>query len=242
VDVREPLMISFADAGRRIQAVGIGGAGTLLRIGDELRLAGPPQFARDAEGWRVSSDGGLELSLAAWPGAAPLDDAGGPDEAPALASGTVGSQRVAGLAALRRDSDSAGDVGDGGDVALERMLAVLFDEGPMAVALTARRPTGAAGHGDERLDGVVFRGEPVEPLRIERPRLSSTYDSHGLLTHAGLELWESEDSDRPIRIGGEALARGELTRPDGTLTRVTFLAWHHEELHGLGSYAITLAA
>ena len=79
-------------------------------------------------------------------------------------------------------------------------------------------------------------------LRIERPRLSSTYDSQGLLTHAGLELWESEDSDRPIRIGGEALARGELRSPDGALTRVTFLAWHHDGLHGLGSYAITSAA
>jgi hypothetical protein len=235
VVVREPLTISFADAGHRVQAVGIGGVGTLLRLGDELRLSGPPKFARGAEGWRVSSDGGFELSLAEWPGGAPLDDGAGPDVAPARASGTVGSQRVAGLATLRGD-------GDGSDVALERVLAVLFDEGPMAVALTGRRPAGADGHGDELLEAVAFRAEPLEPLRIERPRLSSTYDSQGLLTHAGLELWESEDSDRPIRIGGEALARGELRSPDGALTRVTFLAWHHDGLHGLGSYAITSAA
>lgn len=235
--VREPLTISFADSEHRIQGFGIVGVGTLLRLGEELRLAGPPQFARGAESWRVSSDGGFELSLAAWAGAAPLGDGAGPDAAPARASGTVGSQRVEGLAALRGDGDGAGS-----DVSLERVLAVLFDEGPMAVALTGRRSRGAAGHGEERLDAVAFRGEPLEPLRIERPRLSSSYDSRGLLTHAGLELWESEDSDRPIRIGGEALARGELTRPDGVLTRVTFLAWHHDGLHGLGSYAITLAA
>jgi hypothetical protein len=235
VVVREPLTISFADAGHRIQAVGIGGAGTLLRLGDELRMSGPPQFARSAEGWRASSDGGFELSLAQWPGAAPLDDGADADVAPARASGTVGSQRVTGLATLRGD-------GDGGDVALERVLAVLFDAGPMAVSLTGRRAVGAGGHGDELLDAVVFRGEPPEPLRIERPRLSSTYDSHGLLTHAGLELWESEESDRPIRIGGEALAHGELARPQGAITLVTFLAWHHDGLHGLGSYAITSAA
>jgi hypothetical protein len=239
VGVREPLTISFADSEHRIQGFGIVGVGTLLRLGEELRLAGPPQFAPDAEGWRVSADGAFELSLAAWPGAAPLGDSGGPDAAPARASGTVGSQRVEGLAALALRGQ--GDGADS-DVALERMLAVLFEEGPLAVALTARRDRGAAGHGEERLDAVAFRGEPLEPLRIERPRLSSTYDSDGLLTHAGLELWESEDSDRPIRIGGEALARGELTRPDGALTRVTFLAWHHDGLHGVGSYAITPAA
>jgi hypothetical protein len=234
--VHEARTISFADAEHRIQALGIVGVGTLLRLGEEIRLAGPPQFASDAEGWRVSSAEGLELSLTPWAGATALGGDGGSDAVPARAIGTVASRPVEGLAAMY------GDGGAGGDVALERMLAALFEEGPWAVVLTAERPRGAAGHGEERLAAVAFRGDPMEVVRFEGPRLSSTYDAGGLLSHAGLELWESEDADRPTRIGGEALARGELAHPDGKLTRVSFLAWHHNGLDGLGSYTITPAA
>ena len=238
--MREPLTISFADAEHRIQGFGIVGVGTLLRLGEELRLAGPPRFAWDAEHWTVGADDGFELSLAAWAGAAPLGDEAS-DAAPARVNGTVGSWPVEGLAVLRRDGGEAGSGGTGGaGVALERMLAVLFDEGPLAVVLSAQRAAAAAGHGEERLDALAFRGDPIEVVRIERPRLSSTYDSSGLLTHAGLELWESEESDRPLRIGGEPVARGELAHPDGARSQVAFLAWHHEALQGLGTYSITL--
>ena len=244
--VHEPLTISFADTEHRIQALGIAGAGTLLRLDEELRLSGPPQFVSDAEGWRVSSDDGFELSLTPWAGAATLGGDGGFDAVAARAIGTVASRPVEGLAALCGAGAGGGDGEAGGgagrDVALERMLAALFEEGPWAVVLTAQRPRGAVGHGEERLDAVAFRGDPLEVVRFEGPRLSSTYDAGGLLSHAGLELWESEDSDRPTRIGGEALARGELAHPDGTITRVTFLAWHHDGVHGLGSYTIKPAA
>jgi hypothetical protein len=243
--MQEPLTISFADSEHGIQGFGIVGVGTLLRLGEELRLVGPPQFAWNAESWRVSADDGFELSLAAWAGAAPLGDEHS-DAVPARVSGTVGSWPVEGLALLRGAGGSSGDAGSGAaagrDVAVDRMLAALFDDGPLAVVLTAERPEGAAGHGEERLDALAFRGDPIDVVRIARPRLSRTYDSSGLLTHAGLELWESEESDRPLRIGGEALARGELAHADGLHSHVTFLAWHHEGLRGLGSYSIVLPA
>lgn len=239
--MQEPLTISFADSEHGIQGFGIVGVGTLLRLGEELRLVGPPQFAWNAESWRVSADDGFELSLAAWAGAAPLGDEHS-DAVPARVSGTVGSWPVEGLALLRGAGGSSGDAGSGAaagrDVAVDRMLAALFDDGPLAVVLTAERPEGAAGHGEERLDALAFRGDPIDVVRIARPRLSRTYDSSGLLTHAGLELWESEESELPLRIGGEALAGGELGGPDGAPVQVTFVDWHHDGRRGLGSYTI----
>jgi hypothetical protein len=233
VGVNERLTISFADAERRIQGVAIDGVGTLLRAGEQLTVAAPAVFARAGDSWQVSCAGEFELSLAAWGAGASLGD--GPQVWPCGATGTVGSQPLNGLALLT----SAPTAGSG--VALERSLAILFDAS-LAFAVHATRPPGARGHGEDQLAAVVFRGDPPEPARVERPRLSGTYDAGGELAHVGMELWESEESDRPLRIGGEAQARGVLAHPDGSSTHVTFVAWHHDGRHGLGSYSITQAA
>ena len=84
-----------------------------------------------------------------------------------------------------------------------------------------------------------MRGEPLEPATIELPRLSTTYDAGGLATHAGIELWETAEAEFAVRIGGEALAHGEMTHPDGARTSVAFVRWHHNGHRGSGSYAIT---
>jgi len=152
------------------------------------------------------------------------------------ATGTIAAEQLDGLAILTRstEGDSANE--------LERSLAIPIDA-QLAFALSARRPLGAGGHGEEQVEAVVFRGEPLEAAPIETPLLSSTYDAQGRLAHAGLELWESDDLERPpLRVGGEALARGELAHPDGAITTVTFLDWHQDHRHGLGSYSITQPA
>ena len=217
----ERLTISFADAEARIQGVAIAGVATLLRLGERLTLTAPPLFAQGGEAWQVSSPDCFELTLETWGRGAPLRG---------------GTQRIDGIATLRRSDTPAA-----GDLALERSLAILFDA-QLAFALDARRPRAAGGHGEEQLQAVVFRGEPLEPFAIEKPRLSSSYDADGGLTHAGLELWESEDADRPLRIGGETLARARLAHADGASTDVAFVAWHHDGRQGLGSYSITTPA
>ena len=230
--VGELLTISFADTERGIQGVAIDGAGSLLKLGEEPAISGPPLFERDGNAVNVRAGDAWELRLE------PL--------APAAmtviqeiwlhrATGTAGSARFDGLALLRRAS------GDRGGVAVERSLAILFDAG-LAFALGARRPAGARGHGDELLEAAALPGQPAAPATFERPLLSSTYDAGGDLAHVGMELWETEESDRPTRIGGEAQSHGVVAHPGGASTHVTFVAWHHDGRHGLGSYAITTPA
>jgi hypothetical protein len=232
VAVAEPLSISFADAGSASQVFAIAGVGALAKVGEQLTAGAPPVLVQTGESWRISSPGCFELELASWGHGANLGD-DGVLAWPCGAHGSVGSQPVAGLAMAVRETGAA--------AALERSLAVLFDA-QLAFALRATRPPGAGGHGEEELWGIAFRGDPLEPARIEKRRLSSSYDAAGQLTHAGIELWEVEDSEFPLRIGGEATAAGELAHPGGASTRVTFVAWHHEGRHGLGSYTITQAA
>lgn len=230
--VGERLTISFADTERGIQGVAIDGAGSLLKLGEEPVASGPPQFERDGDAYTVRAGDAWELRLE------PLAPAGTTVIGEVTlhhATGTVGSARIDGLALLGRAS------GESSGVAVERSLAILFDAS-LAFALGARRPAGAGGHGDELLEAVAFRGEPPAPATFERPLMSSTYGSDGELAHVGMELWETEESDRPTRIGGEAQAHGVVAHPDGASTHVTFVAWHHDGRHGLGSYAITKPA
>jgi hypothetical protein len=226
--VSERVTISFADADRQIQGVAITGVGTLLKLGDELSAAAPPELVRDGEGWGVVAGDALALTLT------PIAATGAATGAPVAAhraSGSAGAHRVDGLALLRREREAGG-------LALERSLAILFDA-QLALALHASRPHGAGGHGEEQLDAILLRGEPLDLVAIEKPRLSSTYGADGRITHAGLELWESEESELPLRIGGEALAGGDLAGAEGPPVAVTFVAWHHDARRGLGSYTIT---
>jgi len=129
-----------------------------------------------------------------------------------------------------------------GDDALARTLALRLESG-VAVVLAARRGRAAAGHGDEQLDAVLARGDPPVASAVERPRLSTTYDGAGLVTHCGIELWESGESEFPERIGGEAVLHGELVGADGTRTRIAFLDCHGGGAQrGGGRYAIEGAA
>ena len=222
------MTISFADADRRIQGVAITGVGTLLKVGDELSAAPPPQMEGGNEVWAVAAGDALALTLTPLEATGAAADAG---VAAHRAAGSAGAHRVDGLALVRREREAGG-------LALERSLAILFDA-QLALALHASRPRGAGGHGEEQIDAILLRGEPLDRVAIEKPRLSSTYGADGRITHAGLELWESEESELPLRIGGEALAAGDLAGPGGVPVAVTFVAWHHDSRHGLGSYTIT---
>lgn len=235
MDVNERVTVGFADADTQIQGVAIAGVGTLLALGGQLTSAPAPQVAGpedDGGPWTVSSPNSYELSLEPLGRAAALAD--GARIWLCRAAGTIGSQQLDGLATLRR-----GPAADGS--ALERSIAIFFDA-QLGFALSARRPRGAGGHGEEQLEAIAFRGEPLEPVSFEIPRLSTTYDADGVLTHAGIELWETDEAELALRIGGEVLAHGELAHPGGAHTRVTFVAWHHDARHGIGSYEITTFA
>jgi hypothetical protein len=229
------LTIGFADSRAALQGVAIAGVGTLLRLGEQLTATPPPQIAApegDGTAWRIGSPDSYELVMEPLGQAAGL--AGGGQISLCRVTGTIAAQQLEGLGTLTRRPASGG-------LALERCVTVWFDA-QLGFALAARRPTGASGHGEEQLEAVAFRGEPLEATRIELPRLSTTYDPSGVATHAGIELWETAEAEFAVRIGGEALAHGELAHPDGTRTRVAFVEWHHDGRRGSGSYEITNGA
>jgi hypothetical protein len=230
--VSEQLTIAFADAGSQIAGVAIAGVGTLLTLDGELAAAAPPQLSGAEPAWTLASAGAYELSLEALADRATLES--GAQIWLCRAAGHIEARELDGLATLLRTPGVA-------VTELERQLSLNF-EPAFAMALTASRPSGASAHGEELLEAVVFRGDPPAPSLVEKPRLSTTYDAAGIPRHAGVELWESEDVEFALRIGGEAVTNGELIHPDGARSRVVFLAWHHRDRRALGSYTITTTA
>ena len=217
--------MAFADPGSAVQGLAIAAAGALIVRDGELSAAAAPEI--EERSLRVA--GACDLVLE------PLAPAGelaaqGVTIWLCSAKGSVGGVAFDGLAAVSRRPERP--------AALERSAAILFDPANSFV-LAASALDGAAGHGDEEIGCVAFRGEPLAAAAIQRTRLSTTYDAAGLQRHAGIELWESEDAEYPLRIGGEALTNGELAHPGGQRTRVAFLAWHSESRHAVGVYAIT---
>jgi hypothetical protein len=106
-----------------------------------------------------------------------------------------------------------------------------------AVALSAVRPAGAAGHGEEATTAwLVADGEErAAVLELEDPRLSTGYDAEGRQRRATLELWESEDSEMPHRASGQLLCGTTLDL--GTLRMdCAFFAWRMEGRAGVGRY------
>lgn len=217
--------MAFADPGSAVQGLAIADAGTLIVRDGEVSGAAAPQI--EERSLRVADACDLVLEPLAPPGELAAQ---GVTIWLCSAKGSVGGAAFDGLAALTRRRERA--------AALERSAAILFEPASSFV-LAASAPAGAAGHGDEEIGCLAFRGEPLAAAPIERTRLSTTYDGTGLARHAGIELWESQDAEYPLRIGGEALTNGELTHPGGERTRVAFLAWHGESHHAVGVYAIT---
>jgi len=217
--------VAFADAGSAVAGVAISGAGALIVRDGELSTAAAPQIEKTS--LRVADVCDLVLEPLAPPGELAAQ---GVTIWLCSAKGSAAGAPFDGLAALTRRPERVAP--------LERSVAILFEPASSFV-LAASAPPGAAGHGEEQLAALAFRGEPLAAAPFERTRLSTTYDAAGLPRHAGVELWESEDAEFPLRIGGEALTNGELAHPGGERTRVAFLAWHGESHHAVGVYTIT---
>ena len=94
-----------------------------------------------------------------------------------------------------------------GDRRLRASLGAWLDDGT-GVVLRAVRPAGRTAHGDEALWAAVLGS--AGSLRVDDPRLSTTYDDDGRQLRAGLELWVGEDDDHPRRVVGEVLCGSTL--------------------------------
>ncbi len=123
---------------------------------------------------------------------------------------------------------------DWGRIALARTVSAWLDD-DHAVTLTAVRPSKSKGHFDEAVSGFVF--ESGEPLEIDEPRLSTTYDGEQHQRRAGLELWMDEESGHARRMAGEVLCGTSLELGAQRLDSA-FFAWRMEGRAGVGRYDV----
>jgi hypothetical protein len=94
--------------------------------------------------------------------------------------------------------ERAGEL-DWDEIDLVRVLSARFDDG-RRLALAAIRPTGAEGHGEEAVFGVLFSEGEAEAL--SEVLLSAEHGPDGAVRRVGLELYRGEDG-LPIRVAGD---------------------------------------
>jgi hypothetical protein len=208
-------------------------AGLSARIEEPLR-----RWTVDFE----AAGGGFSLGFEAL--AAPAELAGG--EPAARAGGMAGYEqlcRVQGTVRAGGRSLPVGCFGQRGHVwgqpDWERMdstrtVAAWLEDGT-GVSLVAVRPAGASDHAAESVWAALLG--PAGALRVDDPRLSTTYDEEGRQRRAGLELWVGEDDAYPRRAAGEALCGSTLDLGQLRL-ECAFFRWRMDGRSGVGRYDV----
>lgn len=114
-----------------------------------------------------------------------------------------------------------------------RALGAWLDDGS-GVVLSAVRPAGAEGHEPEATWAAIMG--TAGSLRVDEPRLSTTYDEAGRQRRAALELWVGDDAYPRHAVGevvcGSTLDLGQL-RLD-----CAFLRWRMDGRSGVGRYDV----
>jgi hypothetical protein len=116
-----------------------------------------------------------------------------------------------------------------------RSIGIVFSDGGL-LAISARRPEGAASHGDEVLAAVLC-GPDGAPVEVSEALLSTEYGPDGVQRRATLELWIDGEEGQPLRGGGTLISTSSIDRP-GLASNVAFFRWSLEGREGLGHYEV----
>lgn len=116
-----------------------------------------------------------------------------------------------------------------------RSIGIVFSDGGL-LALSALRPEGAAGHGDETLAAVLC-GPDGAPVEVSEALLSTEYGPDGVQRRATLELWIDGEEGQPLRGAGTLISTSSIDRP-GLASEVAFFRWSLEGREGLGHYEV----
>jgi len=116
-----------------------------------------------------------------------------------------------------------------------RSIGVVFSDGGL-LALSAVRPSGSAGHGDETI-GAVLCDPDGAPVEVSEALLSTEYGPDGVQRRATLELWTDEEESPPLRGAGTLISAARLRR-EGLTADVAFFRWSLEGRDGLGHYEV----
>jgi hypothetical protein len=120
-----------------------------------------------------------------------------------------------------------------------RSIGIVFSDGGL-LALSAVRPAGASGHGDETVAAVLC-GPDGAPAEASEALLSTEYGEDGVQRRATLELWlEDGDEAQPLRGAGTLISAARVAR-GGLESDVAFFRWSLEGREGLGHYEIVHA-
>lgn len=119
-----------------------------------------------------------------------------------------------------------------------RSIGIVFSDGGL-LALSAVRPPGAAGHGEEVVTAVLC-GPDGAPVELSETLLSTEYGEDGVQRRATLELWPDGDDGQPMRGAGTLISSTSVKRP-GLSAEIAFFRWSVEGREGLGHYEVVRA-
>lgn len=121
------------------------------------------------------------------------------------------------------------------DQIVRRSIGIVFADGGL-LAISAVRPQGAGGHGEEAV-GAVLCGPDGAPVDVSETLLSTEYGPDGVQRRATLELWLDDEGGQPLRGAGTLISAAEISHPGLTGT-VAFFRWAVEGREGLGHYEV----
>jgi hypothetical protein len=118
---------------------------------------------------------------------------------------------------------------------VRRSIGIAFADGGL-LALSAARPAGAGGHGDETVAAVLC-GPDGAPVEVSETLLSTEYGPDGVQRRATLELWLDDGDSPPLRGAGTLISASTIAHPGLTGT-IAFFRWSLEGREGLGHYEV----
>lgn len=121
---------------------------------------------------------------------------------------------------------------------VRRSIGIVFSDGGL-LALSAVRPPGAAGHGDEEVAAVLCSADSA-PVEVSEALLSTEYGPDGVQRRATLELWVGDEDEQPLR-GAGTLINATSVDHTGLRGRIAFFRWSVEGREGLGHYEVVEA-
>jgi hypothetical protein len=218
--------LSFFDPDRELYGFARSGTTILFEGRKPAAHAGGPRLERDGDGWRAELPGRLSLRLE--PVSAEVD-LGGVTARVCRVSGEAEGRQVSCLGTF-----SVTEVAPRWDeLDAIRSISALVDERHALLAL-ARRPRGAAGHGQELVRaGLLKDGELHE---VEEARISTVYDGGGRQRSAGLELWLPGE-EFPRRGSGLVIA-GSSVELDPVQVHAAVFRWRLDGREGIGAYEL----
>ena len=224
----QAVSLAFFDPAHRLSGTARAGA-TLIFEGQQVRtVQEPPELERAGDGFSARSAGELDLQFEPLAESARLP---GSESWLCAVRGT----------AVRRQLDCLGtatvtkDPPRWADLDALRAVSAVFDR-ENAVFLSARRPRGVRGHGQELVSAVLLSAG--QALDVEDARLSTVYDRDGRQRSAGLELWlPGEEYAR--RASGSAWGGASIVL-GGVRVDAAVFDWRMEGRSGAGAYELAL--